>query len=114
MMDENLKAIQDRLDEIEQLLARAQGEMAAVRRLLRGDINSLKPTGLPSWLYQAPSVEGSKSEWEASRGCPSHDGRICGDCEEMWMGKGLCKKHHPREPAVTSRIQPLGDDWLGR
>mgnify|MGYP001601775008 CR=1 FL=1 len=33
-MDENLKAIQAKLDEIEQLLARAQGEMAAVRRLL--------------------------------------------------------------------------------
>ncbi len=34
MTTEDLKAITDRLDEIEQLLARAQGEMAAVRRLL--------------------------------------------------------------------------------
>ncbi len=37
MMDENLKAIQVKLDEIEQLLARAQGEMAVVRRLLRDE-----------------------------------------------------------------------------
>ncbi len=33
---------------------------------------------------------------QAHTACPTHDGKVCGDCEEMWMGKGLCKTHHPR------------------
>jgi hypothetical protein len=53
--------------------------------------DSIPPDGSrsPSTEAQVPAVSG-----HAGNSCPTHDGQICGACEEMWMGKGRCKAHH--------------------
>ena len=50
------------------------------------------PPGPAGHEFAAPAPAAARS---GSSACPTHDGEVCGDCEEMWMGKGPCKVHHP-------------------